>query len=88
MKRRRRPSALSREYLRRYREQFGNVCPGYARAGHPSDDLTVDHIIPVSKGGRDAWANFRVLCRGCNSAKHDLRVEFPPKMKSFPNPMG
>jgi 5-methylcytosine-specific restriction endonuclease McrA len=32
-------------------------------------DLTVDHIIPVSRGGTHAWHNLQVLCRRCNSAK-------------------
>lgn len=31
--------------------------------------LTLDHIWPYSKGGRDTVENLRVLCRSCNSAK-------------------
>lgn len=32
-------------------------------------DLTLDHIHPVSKGGRSTYENLRTLCRSCNSSK-------------------
>ena len=32
-------------------------------------DLTVDHIIPISRGGHHADYNLQVLCRKCNSKK-------------------
>lgn len=32
-------------------------------------DLTVDHIIPVSKGGATVYENLRAMCRPCNSRK-------------------
>lgn len=32
-------------------------------------DMTLDHILPWSKGGPDTAANLRVLCRPCNSSK-------------------
>jgi 5-methylcytosine-specific restriction endonuclease McrA len=31
--------------------------------------LSIDHIIPVSKGGTDHRSNLRVLCTVCNEAK-------------------
>lgn len=34
-----------------------------------TNDLTLDHIHPWSKGGPDAYENLRVLCRPCNSRK-------------------
>jgi hypothetical protein len=47
----------------------------YERDGHrclncgTSDDLSLDHIIPYSKGGPDTFENLRTLCRPCNSSK-------------------
>lgn len=34
-----------------------------------ADDLSVDHIQPVSKGGTNEMSNLQTLCRSCNSAK-------------------
>lgn len=47
----------------------------YERDGHrctkcgATDDLTLDHIFPWSRGGADSIGNLRVLCRPCNSSK-------------------
>ncbi|MGA7193901.1 MAG: HNH endonuclease [Anaerolineales bacterium] len=35
------------------------------------DDLTIDHIKPLSKGGTDEPANLQLLCRKHNSLKSD-----------------
>lgn len=34
-------------------------------------DITIDHIIPVSKGGTDDLENLRFLCRSHNTQKSD-----------------
>lgn len=33
------------------------------------DDLTWDHIVPISRGGTNDWKNLQCLCRSCNSSK-------------------
>lgn len=40
--------------------------------GPPEVTLHVDHIIPVSKGGKDTLDNLRTLCSECNLNKKDL----------------
>ena len=37
-------------------------------------NLTVDHIIPRSKGGQNTWENMVACCESCNAKKgdHDL----------------
>ncbi|HVN78907.1 MAG TPA: HNH endonuclease [Terriglobia bacterium] len=35
----------------------------------PSDDLTFDHVIPVSRGGTKSWENIVTACIECNRKK-------------------
>lgn len=46
-------------------ERDGHAC---LRCGR-TDDLTLDHIYPWSKGGLDSYENLQTLCRPCNSSK-------------------
>ena len=50
---------------------FGNICPGFERGAHPSDDLTCDHTYPQARGGSSDYHNLGVLCRSCNARKSD-----------------
>jgi 5-methylcytosine-specific restriction endonuclease McrA len=34
-----------------------------------TENLQLDHIIPLHKEGSDEDANYQVLCRGCNMKK-------------------
>jgi hypothetical protein len=36
-----------------------------------ADEATIDHVVPVSKGGTHTWDNVQLLCRKCNSNKRD-----------------
>jgi len=38
-------------------------------------ELTRDHIVPVSRGGRDHWLNVVAACRRCNQHKGNRRLE-------------
>jgi 5-methylcytosine-specific restriction endonuclease McrA len=44
----------------------GNSCQ---YCNHGGDDLTLDHVIPRSRGGQDTWENIVVACVRCNVRK-------------------
>ncbi len=41
-------------------------------------ELTVDHVIPRSKGGKSVWDNVVAACKPCNQKKRDFLVENSP----------
>jgi 5-methylcytosine-specific restriction endonuclease McrA len=46
----------------------GYVCQ-YCLKKHPLTDLTIDHVNPRSKGGKDTHDNRVLACRSCNTKK-------------------
>ena len=42
---------------------------------------TIDHVVPVSKGGKTAWHNVVTSCRECNNSKGN---SFEPRPKKSP----
>ncbi len=41
----------------------------YCEGKFKTKELTFDHVIPRSRGGRTAWTNIVTACRECNTAK-------------------
>jgi 5-methylcytosine-specific restriction endonuclease McrA len=52
-------------------QRYGRKC-ALCRA---TDDLQIDHILPVSRGGRSSLHNVQILCGACNADKGDAVVE-------------
>jgi len=54
----------------------------YCGAKH---NLTIDHVIPRSKGGKDTWENLVVCCTPCNLRKgNKLLKETDMRLKRIP----
>lgn len=51
-----------------------NIC-AYCGDEFRTADLTRDHVIPTSKGGKDIWTNVVASCERCNRKKDDKRPE-------------
>ncbi len=46
----------------------GHLCMNCGRTFR-DHDLTRDHILPTSKGGKDTWTNVVTACKRCNNHK-------------------
>lgn len=47
----------------------------YCYKKFPSNELTLDHIIPQSRGGKNTWGNLVTACGKCNRDKADRTPE-------------
>jgi 5-methylcytosine-specific restriction endonuclease McrA len=43
--------------------------------GVRGNDLTLDHVLPRSRGGKTSWRNVVACCRQCNAKKRDRTPE-------------
>ena len=65
-----------------------NICK-YCAKDFKTSELTVDHILPKSRGGKNTWKNLVAACVPCNQKKgaktaveadmHPIRKPFVPK---------
>ena len=54
-------------------------CGDHVEAKH----ATLDHVLPVSKGGKTTWENTCTACGPCNSGKADKTKGWKPKTKPY-----
>jgi 5-methylcytosine-specific restriction endonuclease McrA len=47
----------------------------YCGDGRSAPELTFDHLVPRSRGGRTSWTNVVTACTGCNLAKGNRLLE-------------
>jgi 5-methylcytosine-specific restriction endonuclease McrA len=47
----------------------------YCQKTFPEKRLTIDHVVPLSKGGRHEWNNVVTACSSCNNKKGDKSPE-------------
>lgn len=66
-----RPLALNREMLF---ARDRHVC-AYCAQKFRATLLTLDHIVPKSKGGEDSWMNLVAACKACNNRKANRTPE-------------
>jgi 5-methylcytosine-specific restriction endonuclease McrA len=43
--------------------------------GSTGKDMTIDHIIPKRRGGKDEWENLVCACKRCNMKKSDKTLQ-------------
>ena len=47
----------------------------YCMAQLSEDEVVIDHIMPLARGGSNSIDNLQVTCRRCNSIKSDREPE-------------
>ena len=48
---------------------------GAITCGKPKKPLTIDHVIPRNRGGKDTWENLVAACTKCNTKKGDFLLK-------------
>lgn len=56
--------------------KYGNVC---LCCGKGDVKLTIDHVVPLSKGGANLITNVQPLCKSCNSKKGTQTIDYRRK---------
>lgn len=47
----------------------------------PEIELTIDHVVPLSQGGRNSIENLQPLCRTCNLSKNTKTIDYRPDFR-------
>jgi len=55
-----------------WRRQIAKAVCHYCRQPTPAEQLTMDHVVPVIRGGRSTRGNLVPACKTCNSKKKYL----------------
>lgn len=90
------PSVVStKEYISRAKQGVNfNRYNVFARDRHicqycgdifSAKELTLDHVMPKSKGGRTSWDNIVTACKKCNHQKGSNENILPKRMPSKPD---
>lgn len=56
----------------------------YCKDRFDHKSLTIDHIVPRSRGGQTSWTNIVACCRSCNAKKKDHTPEELGWTRPFP----
>ena len=81
MQRRKRMPRFSR-YNLYLRDMF--TCQ-YCTTQFTQKELTLDHVLPLSKGGKTSWENIVASCGPCNSRKGNSTNMKPKRMPYHPD---
>ena len=59
-----------------WKQQLGNGVCYHCGKKFSKELLTMDHLVPVARGGKSTKKNVVVSCKDCNSEKgHKMKVE-------------
>lgn len=53
------------------KKKSSGICH-YCRSKFPPEELTMDHLIPLARGGKSIKSNLVPCCKDCNSKKKNM----------------
>lgn len=69
------PGSFTAEEWQELKQRYNFTCLCCGRR-EPEIKLTVDHVVPISKGGASTIENIQPLCKTCNSAKNVNIIDY------------
>ena len=67
------------------RKKSSGICHYCGRKFHPSE-LTMDHIVPIARGGKTTKGNVVPCCKECNNKKkYMLPIEWQEYLEKLKN---
>ena len=67
--------SISAKDWREIKDKYGNKCLCCHRT---NVSITMDHVVPLSEGGKHDKSNIQPLCGSCNSAKGTKTIDYRP----------
>jgi 5-methylcytosine-specific restriction endonuclease McrA len=67
--RREKEKARALRKTRWWKNRVGRGICHYCKGAFPVSELTMDHLVPIIRGGRSTEGNVVVACKECNSRK-------------------
>ena len=74
--------------IKNFKKESDKICFYCGKLITNKSELTVDHVVPVSKGGENDADNFVISCKACNSEKSNLSAERYAEFLNIINIMG
>jgi 5-methylcytosine-specific restriction endonuclease McrA len=82
--RRERAKARELRQTRWWKQKLARGVCHYCGRHFPPEQLTMDHIVPIIRGGRSTKSNVAVVCKECNNTKkYLLPMEWEEYLKTF-----
>ena len=67
-----------------WKRRLARGCCHYCRRGFHPSELTMDHIVPLARGGKTSKGNVAPACKTCNNKKkYLLPVEWDAYLHSL-----
>lgn len=60
-------------------DYYGNRCLACGK----QESISIDHIVPLSKGGSNDISNLQPLCLSCNSSKNARTIDYRPSIPAW-----